>query len=188
MKDNIFYWLKRLGVPVLTVALGVILVVSPDTASVLIARLLGWVLVLVGGGIAAVALLGHPVNKTSRFLWAAILAMAGLWMLGNPLVLAKFIGRVLGLALMLHGARDINLNLRYSSGKMEFDRTNLLAIATVIIGAVLVVLPLTTSRLVFIVVGVILIFLGAGEIYDRLKGRPGIGSGNDPDIIDVEKL
>lgn len=188
MKDKIFYWLRRLGVPVLTVALGVILVFSPDTASVLIAKILGWVLVLVGAGCAAVGLLGHPVSRTSRFIWAAVLALAGLWMLGNPLVLAKMIGRVLGIALMIQGARDISLNIRYNGGKPEFNRATVLAIATAVIGAVLVVLPLTTSRLVFVIVGVVLIFLGVGEIYDRLKGRPGIGSGDDPDIIDVEKL
>lgn len=185
MKDKIFYWVRRLGVPVLMTVLGVILVFSPDTASVLIARLLGWVLVLVGAGCAAAALLGHPIHKTSRLLWGAILGMAGLWMLGNPLMLAKFVGRVLGLSLMIQGGRDISL--RYSGGRPEWTPGLILAAATTLLGLILVILPLTTSRLVFMIVGVVLILLGAGEIYDRVKGTPMLGSG-DPDIIDVEKL
>lgn len=186
-KNEMLYWLKRLGAPVLTVALGVILVFSPDTASVLVARVLGWVLVLAGAGCAAAALLGHPASKTSRLVWCAVLAMAGLWMLGNPLVLAKFIGRVIGIALMIQGGRDIHLNTRNNGGRLEWTPGLILAAATAFLGLVLVVLPLTTSRLVFIIVGVMLIFLGAGEIYDRLKGRKGLNAGDD-DIIDVEKL
>lgn len=186
MKDKFFYWLKRLGVPVLMVVLGAILVIRPDSASALIARIFGWILVMVGGGCAAVALIGHPLNKTSRLVWAAILAMAGLWMLGNPLVLARFFGRVLGIALMIQGARDIQL--RYSGGKPDWTPGLILAAATALIGLILVLLPLTTSRLLFTVVGIMLMGLGLGEVYDRLKGRPGISSGDDPNIIDVEKL
>lgn len=186
MKDKIVYWVRRLGVPALMTVLGAVLLFRPDTASALIARILGWVLVLVGGGCAAAALLGHPVSKTTRLIWAAILVMAGLWMLGNPLVLAEFIGRVLGIALLIQGGRDISL--RYTGGRPEWTPGLLLAAATALIGLILVLLPLTTSRLLFTVVGAVLIGLGVGEIYDRLKGRPGIGSGDDPTIIDVEKL
>lgn len=185
MKDTVFYWLKRLGVPVLTVVLGLILVISPDSAAILIAKILGWVLVLVGAGCVAVALLGHPVHQTSRLIWGAILAMAGLWMLGNPLVLAGFIGRVLGIALLVQGIRDIRL--RCIGGRPALTPGLILAAATAVIGLILLVLPLTTSRLLFTVLGIVLIGLGVGEIYDRLKGRPRLEN-KDPNIIDVEKL
>lgn len=186
MKDKVFYWLKRLGAPVVTTGLGIILVLRPDTASALIAQILGWVLAAVGGGCVAAALLGHPLNKVSRLLWGGVLTMAGLWMLSNPLVLAKFIGRVLGIALLIQGGRDISL--RYTGGRPELTTGFILAAITALVGLILLMLPLTTSRVLFMLIGLVLTFLGIGEIYDRLKGRPGIDHGDDPNIIDVEKL
>lgn len=186
-KEHILYWLKKLLAPALTVVLGLILVCNPDSATWLIARFLGWVLALGAAGIAAWAMLGLPMKRTSRLFGAAAVLLVGLWMLGNPLVLAKFVGRVLGLTLMIQGARDIHLSIRYNRGVVKLAPGLILAGATAAVGLILLLLPLTTSRIVFTVLGAILIGLGAGEIYDRIKGRPGLDAG-DPDIIDVEKL
>lgn len=187
-KNEMLYWLKRLAAPVLTAVLGLILVCNPDSAASLIVRILGWVLVLAGAGWGVGAMLIHPQNRTVRLVAAAVLAVVGLWLLANPMVFTKFIGRMLGLLLMIQGGRDIHLNLDHNGGKMEFTRGMLLAIATAVIGLVLLLLPLTTSRLLFTVIGAVMMGLGISELLERIKGRPGLPDGSDPDIIDVEKL
>lgn len=189
MKQNdILYWLKRLAAPALTAVLGVILICNPDSASSLIVRILGWVLVLAGTACGISAMMLHPQNRTVRFVAAGVLAVVGLWLLADPMVFTKFVGRVLGLFLMVQGGRDISLNLASNGGKLEFTRGMILAIATAVIGLVLLLLPLTTSRLLFTVIGAVMIGLGVSELLDRLKGRPQLEAGGDPDIIDVEKL
>ena len=49
---------------------------------------------------------------------------------------------------------------------------------------VLMVLPLTTSRLVFAVCGIVVLLLGVGMLLDRLKQLHYLPSGKD-DIIDA---
>ena len=50
------------------------------------------------------------------------------------------------------------------------------------------VLPLASSRMFFHVIGIILICLGVAQGADNLRGRKLLDEGDDPNIIDVEKL
>ena len=60
----------------------------------------------------------------------------------------------------------------------------MVGIIAAILGAVLFFLPLSASRLLFSVVGLVLIAVAIGEIYDRLKIRRLLDSG-DSNIIDA---
>ena len=60
----------------------------------------------------------------------------------------------------------------------------ILAILTTVVGVVLTVLPLTTSRLVFSLCGVVVLGIGIAMLIDRLKGRRYLEDG-DPNIIDA---
>jgi uncharacterized membrane protein HdeD (DUF308 family) len=145
-KEDILAYVRLLAVPVLTVLLGLILLFSPDTASALVGKILGWVFVLTGAGVGAGVFLGEKTRQNNRIVWSVIFLVLGIWILREPLMLAK------------------------------------------ILGLVLVMLPLTTSRLVFTVVGVVLIGVGIAEGIDRIRGRKLLNEGGDPNIIDVEKL
>ncbi len=179
-KQDILPWLRRYAVPVLTAAAGLILLVSPDTASAVAARILAWLLILAGVGFAAAAILGGEALR--RGVWAAVCLMAGLWLMGNPLALARIIGRVLGIFLILQGAKGLWLqweNLR-EMGELIFSA------AIALVGLVLLFLPMSVSRIFFSVCGVVLICAGVGEAVHRYRTPP--EDGDDPDIIDVEKL
>ena len=61
-------------------------------------------------------------------------------------------------------------------------------LVTAIVGVVLVVLPMTTSRLVFSLCGLVVLVTGIAMFLDRLKGRnrlEGPGEPEDPNIIDA---
>lgn len=141
--------LHMLAVPVLTVLLGLILLFSPDTASTLVGKLLAWCCILAAVALGAGVFLGAPNQRSSRITWATICFAAGVWMLLNPLTVAKFLGRVLGITLMIRGGQSIGSNLQYHSGKPVISSGLVIAAVTVLVGAVLVILPMASSRMLF---------------------------------------
>lgn len=180
-KHDTFQLLNLLAMPVITAALGLILVLSPDTASALVGKILGWVCVL---GALACAFGGSGRRNTA---WAIGFGIAGVWMLANPLMLSRILGRVLGLFLLLRGIRELRLHLPAGKGA-PLTPGLIMAAVIALVGLVLVCMPLATSRMIFRIIGVVMICIGAAEGIDRLKFRKQLDEGSDPNIIDVEKL
>lgn len=169
--------LYLLASPVLLIVLGLILIISPDTASALIARVLGWVVILVGIGIGVAAIFDRN-GAVFKGLAAVGCVTVGGFLMRNPLILAAGIGRVLGILLILRGGRDFFLSRRGGHGQ-------LLAIITTIVGVVLAVLPMTTSRLVFSACGVVVLLIGGAMLLQRLRERKYLDDGGDSNIIDA---
>ena len=103
-----FFLSKLLG-PVILILLGLILLISPDSASALVANILGWVLVVaaIGCGIAALV---SPAKRFGKVASAIIFAAAGGWLRAHPLMLAATIGRFCGLFLWISSIQNIRLN------------------------------------------------------------------------------
>lgn len=175
-KNSVLETLYQLASPIAVMLLGLLLVVNPDSASILIARILGWVLTIIGigFGIAAIIDRDHAVHKG---VTAVLFACAGGWLTANPLLLAAWIGRIIGVLIAIRGIRDLMI-----SGSYGYSRT--LALITTAVGAILVVLPLTASRLVFSLCGILVLVLGTGMLMDRLKHRQRLPKGDD-NIIDA---
>ena len=138
-KQDILPLLKLLSVPVLLILLGLILVVHPEAASVMIATVVGYVLIAgaVIGGIAAVV---SPRGKLGKALFSIALGAIGIWLVQNPLILT---------------------------------------------GVVLLLLPMTASRLVFTLGGVAVTAIGIFMFADRIRGHRWLDAGDDPNIIDA---
>lgn len=162
-KSDILSLAYQLSYPVGLMVLGLIPLISPDTASALIARLLGWMLTLVGAGIGIAALIDRRGTVGKGFTALGFLCAGG-WLLTRPLLLAAGMGRFLGMMLLLRGLRD--LKLRHQEG-----RSNLLAVITTAAGAILLLLPMTTSRLLLRLCGAAVFAIGAAMVLDRLKDR-----------------
>lgn len=175
-KDKIFALLYQLASPVLLIVLGAILLFRPDTASALIARLLGWVLTLVGIGFGISALVSRD-GLAGKVLGAIVCAVIGGWLTANPLLLAAGIGRFLGILVAIRGIRDVFQSRSRGHGQI-------LAIVTTVVGVLLTVLPMTTSRLVFSICGVVILVIGIAMLLDRLKDRRLLDDG-DSNIIDA---
>ena len=176
--------LNLLGMPALTVVLGAVLLFSPDTASALVGKILGWLCVLGALGFAFGSRSGDSRRGSAGGI---LLGVLGVWMLTNPLFPAKILGRVLGLFLLLRGIRELRLHLP-QNGKFSLKAGLVLPAAAALMGLVLMLSPLATSRLLFSIVGIVLICFGLAEGYDRLQGRKRLEQSGNPDIIDVEKL
>ena len=174
-KETIFDMIRTFLAPVLVILLGLMLLFNPDSASALISKLLGSVLILIGIGFGIAAITGDR-DKVSKGITAVILAVTGGWLTRNPLALAAWFGRIVGIVLMINGIQDMK-NMR-SMGK-RFALPGLVTL----IGFVLILLPMTTTRLVFSACGVVVLILGGIMLLDRLRSKR-LDSGDDK-IVDA---
>ena len=176
-KEKVLSLLNLLLVPGLLVLLGLILVVNPDAASVLIARILSWIFVLIAILSGAAAIVSSQ-GKIGKGLFAVAMAIIGGWLAANPLLLAAWIGRFVGVVILINSLPD----LVYAAKQ---GRSILFHIFAVLAGVVLILLPMTTSRLVFSLCGIVVLAIGGLMFADRIRGRRWLEAGEDPNIIDA---
>ena len=157
--------MKRLArlmlTPLVMILLGVVLMARPDSASALVGKIVGWLLILLGGGMLLDTLL-FKTDLPGKVLFSAAALAAGVWLVRNPLRLAAAIGRIAGLLILVRGVQDLINASRWQCGK----RWALLSTAA---GAVLLLLPMTTSRIVVVLLGLLVTVLGVLMARDRLK-------------------
>lgn len=180
-KQKIIFYIRQLLTPGLMAVLGLTLIFSPDSASALIARVLGWLAAAAG---ILLIIAGAKGKTLSQVLYGAACLLVGIWLIRNPLFLAKSIGRISGLVLLVRGIGDI---LESSQESREL----VIPILTTGLGAVLLLLPMTTSRVVMILFGVVLLALGGATLASRIRlilsrGLPEADSGSQ--TIDVDPL
>ena len=176
-KQNFFYYVKRFLTPVILILLGLILCFSPDSATTLLIKILGWILIASAAGLCISAVM-IPGSMWGRGIGALICGGAGIYMVTHPLALAAWFGRLIGLILLLQGIQDI-IYQKVRTGSV------FLPILTAMVGAVLVVLPMTTSRLVFTIAGIVVLIIGIFMLVDRFRHPAGFHEPEDPNIIDA---
>ena len=141
---NLSSFLYRIAGPAALMIMGLILLLNPDSLSALISTVLGWALLLAGVGFLAAAVLNR-FGTLSSVVGGLVCFSLGGWLLRHPLVLAAGIGRIAGILLIIRGAQEW-FDSRLPQGR-------LLAAISVVLGILLVVLPMTASRVVFSLCG-----------------------------------
>ena len=176
-KQDILSLIQLLLVPALLILLGLILVINPDTASALISKLIGYALTLaaVGTGLAAVF---SRTKKIQKGICAVVLAMVGGWLMMHPLWLVAWISRFLGLLIMVNSGMDLFYAINQKHNAVFYA-------AATAIGAILVLMPMSASRLVFTLCGIAVLVIGGVMFYDRIRGRRWLTEGEDSNIIDA---
>lgn len=164
-----------LASPIAVILLGLLLVFNPDFASGFLSRVLGWMLCVIGIGFGVAAIVdGERILQ--RGIAAVLLVCIGATLSAKPLLLASWIGRIIGLLIALRGIRDL---------QGDWGQNHTLAWITIAVGVILVLLPMTTSRLVFSVCGLVVLFIGIGMLADRLRKQKQLPGGDDDNIIDA---
>ena len=166
-------WFNRFGMPVTMIAFGLILLFSPDTASILISKLVGWLLTTGGIVCGIYAVFCWPVKRVSRILTAVICLGIGALLLARPLLLAENVGRFLAVLLAIEGGQSLR------------SQRKLTAIVLFIAALILIFAPMTVSRLVFSLCGLAVLAMGVFLLLDRLKHRDYLDEPDDPNIIDA---
>ena len=174
-KNSVSAFLSRFATPVLLIVLGLILIFCPDTASALISKVVGWG-ILMAGIVVAVAMVVDRNWSMSRILTILVLAGLGRWLMDHPLAWAAWGGRIIGLLLLLRGIRDFTQSV--------FPQGKVLSVLTAVLGLVLILLPMTASRMVFSLCGVVILVVGGGMLAERIWEKKN-GEDDDPNIIDA---
>lgn len=176
-KQDIFSTVQLYLAPVLVILLGLLLLISPDSASVLISKLLGGLLSVLGIGFGIAALFGQH-GRVGKLIFAIGLVSCGGILAAQPLLLASFAGRMIGILLLIDGIGDMinahRLGVRF-----------LMPLLVTILGAILVLMPMTASRLIFGLCGLAVTVVGIFMLLDRLRHRRLPRGNDDPDIIDA---
>ena len=176
-KQDVLSLIQLLLVPVLLILLGLILVVNPDSASALISRLIGYALTLAAIGTGLAAIFGWT-QKMIRGFCAVVLAMVGGWLMAHPLWLVAWISRFLGILIMVNSGMDLWYAIKQKHNVLFYG-------AATAVGAILVLMPMSASRLVFTLCGIAVLVIGGVMFADRIRGRRWLHEGDDPNIIDA---
>lgn len=163
------------AMPVTLMLLGLVLLLNPDSAAIVIARIIGWLLNVVGIGYGIAAFLGTSKRKTVNIVTAVVCLLLGNVLLLNPLLLASNLGRFLGILLAVEGAQILLKN----SGSRA------MGILTLVGAVVLVMAPMAASRLVFSLCGLVLLCIGGAQLLERLRRQKLTKGPDKPDIIDA---
>ncbi|MBQ9148660.1 MAG: DUF308 domain-containing protein [Oscillospiraceae bacterium] len=182
MKRTTRDFLNAFGTPLALILFGLILVVSPDTATALVAQLFGGLLLLIGVIWGVVLVIGRELSRVSHWIGLALCLLAGSYMIFNPMALADSIGRLFGLVMILHGAG----RLRRMSHNGDGFNTGL-AIVTLVVGIILVLVPRTLSQTVVGVCGLVMMVLGICNLVGGFRALKRPDDNDDPNIIDAAK-
>ena len=175
-KQKLSAFLSRYATPAVLIVLGLVLILCPDTASALISKVAGWGLMM-AGIVVAVAMVVDGNWSVSKILTVLVLVGLGRWLMTHPLAWAAWGGRIIGLLLLLRGIRDFTQSV-FTQGKV-------LSVVTAVMGLMLILLPMTTSRVVFSLCGLVVLVVGITMLIDRLRLRRLMGGDDDPNIIDA---
>lgn len=174
-KTDILNLLYELGSPVALILAGAILVFCPDAATVLISRLLGWILTLVGIGFG-IAAIADRRKAVSRGVTSVGLVCIGGFLSANPLLLAALAGKLIGFLILLRGLRDLTMGRSLGYGQLTGGVLS-------VVGLLLVLLPMTASRLLFSGCGLVILVSGLWMLLQKLRNRQ--LPPDRPDIIDA---
>ena len=176
-KQNFLSTVQLFLAPVLVILLGLLLLINPDSASALISHLVGGLLILVAIITSLTALFSQQ-RRFFKLICALLILNCGIILSRNPLLLASFAGRVVGLLLFIDGFADLlNAHRR--------DIRGLMPLMVTILGGVLILMPMTASRLVFGLCGLAVTVIGIFMLLDRLRHPRLPGRDDDPNIIDA---
>ena len=174
-KQELFDLLYQLASPIGMILAGLVLALCPDLASAVISRVLGWCVTLVAICFGIGAILDRP-KAVRRGIISVALAILGGTLTAKPLLLAAFVGKIIGLFIALRGVRELFLARSRGCGKVP-------GLFLTVAGVLLVVLPMTASRLVFSICGWVILVAGVLMLLNKIRERrlpPG-----RPDIIDA---
>lgn len=166
------------GIPVLTVVLGLVLLLSPDAATALVTKVIGWLLVLFGAG-KAISMATRHTGTAGGWIWAAVGVVLGVGILSNPLILAESLGRLIGIILVIRALSD-GRNSATKGGRT-------VAIITLVVGAVLFLMPMTLTRTLLRLCGLVVVIVGIVNIVEKFRETKMLESGEKPKIIDADE-
>ena len=186
--ERIKKYLRLYGWQAAVIVLGLLLVCSPDTASAIIAKVIGWGLMLTGAVALIMALTGLAFRRVSSLVWAVLALGVGIFIVSFPLVLAEALGRFFGIFLTIQGVNNVRSALQRKQADLPWQSGMITAAVTLGAGIVLALLPMALSRIILNLCGLVLMVIGTVNILASWREQKAIDQGHRrPDIIDADE-
>ena len=182
-KNNWGSFLSLAALPLLQLLLGAVLLLNPDGALAAIFRIIGWLLVAVAL-VLAISLAMDRVRSPGRVIGAVICGIGGALLLRNPLILAASTGKILGLLLIIRALAGMVQGGKFSGTP---GRHALGELPELIIGAFLLLSPMTPTRLIFGIIGVVLIVGAVLKLLGMKQELVALTGPENPKIIDADE-
>lgn len=186
-KEQIKRILNLCVFPALLIVLGLVLALRPDSAVALLTRVLGWILILCGVGKVLTILAFRDYYGLGGWLWAAVFLAGGIFFLTDPLILAKSIGLVVGILLVVEGVDGLRTALRLKAIGLSYLAGLILGVVTLAAGIVLILVPMTASRVALTVCGVVITIVGIVNLIGRIRDIRRLDAPDNPNIIDADE-
>ena len=172
--------------PLLMSVLGLILVINPDIASALLGRITGWALILIGLFAIAYSLFSKPVRIAPLILGIVVLIPA-IYLAVNPMALAVNIGKIGGILLLIQGINGLFQLQDLRDWGLSMGGSWIVPVVTLILGIGLIFSPVSASRVVFRIMGVIFLVIGVVNLVSRIMSAHNRPKNDRPDIIDADE-
>lgn len=169
---------KAMLLPAVLAVMGLTMVINPDSATRLMGVLMGWG-ILVAGGFCVYRAVRDVSRRVPMALGAVVCLLIGWRMLSNPMALAESVGRIAGVVLLLKGISDATNALtprRKRAGRIG-----------ILIGVILLVLPLSASRVLLSMVGVGLAAVGVALGAEKIRNHRLLNTWEDSEYVSVEE-
>lgn len=184
---------------ILTIAIGVILILNPDTIPVAVCKLIGAVLILIGA-VGLVSSLFRKFFASFLSIGSILILLLGLWFFTHPQAVLSLIPIFMGILLLIHGLQDIRMAMEaHSTGYRRWLLLILLGIASVILGIFCIGSAFELFRFGMILIGVALVYDGVSDLWilyrvgssakefrRAFKQNKTVDYDYDDDIIDVD--
>ena len=160
--------MNRVAASVIGVALGVILLLWPESSLEVLSQLVGLALAI--GGVIAVVLyfVNHDglMLSTLQLIFGVILAAIGVWIFLRPAGLVALIPTIIGLIIVINGVADLGQTITLSRQKYgKWWLSLIFAVLTIVFGLVLIIKPFGIAAFITRVIGVVLIFNGVSDLW-----------------------
>lgn len=159
--------------------LGLCLMINPDWAVAFTVKLAGWMCLAIGVGLVISMIVNRELNQVGKWILSVLGIGISAVVIAFPLTLADALTRFFGLLMLNIGVQ----NLRKSPG--GFHRV--VAIATVIAGVVLVLVPRTLTHTLLGAAGLVLIIVSAVNLYALRQDSRRLEEGGRPTVIDADE-
>lgn len=171
------------GGSILLIVCGLLLALSPDSASAMLSVVLGWGLIVVGVMLIVGGFLSG--GEWGSIVQGALFLICGSWLHRNPLMIASVLGLVLGVVAVRRGCQGAKNAQQIKRCGGLWIPGAVLAALELIVGVRLILSPLSVSRVVLTLAGIAMAACGAWELISRHRGQKYISE--DFNIIDADK-
>lgn len=163
---------------VLVTFIGLLLVIWPGTALILICRIIG-VCALIGGAVGVIMFFTTNIRTPGiigGLTGGLLLLIVGIWILIRPDILASVLPMVLGFLIIVSGMINLAdcVTIKRQDGSVVASL--IMAVITIILGIVIITHAFGTSKLFFRLLGIVMMYDGIsdlviiGHISDKARG------------------